>query len=270
MKTALALGFFMALSLVLSFTWFRGVTRPRGPSNRATSEWQWSETANPTDASIPTPSSDNSTAVNPIVSPSSAVAEAHSGEPRLAEVLQVATAGPKVEGFPETVIVREGNSRHSLTYTGKFIRKRWFLHLYEIASYIEAPQNGSTDNLLDALLRDGTRRVYLLRFLKPLPGSQIHGAIEEEIALTFTDVDMPRLRPNIDNFTRPFGNGSNTGDMVYLVWLPGGRSFSSFGDPQNVSLIARDVPLARAIWRIWAGENSGPERAGLVRRFASE
>lgn len=75
----------------------------------------------------------------------------------------------------------------------------------------------------------------------------------ETVDDSFDDVDVERLRSNIEFFVDRFANGSNEGDETYIVWLPGGRSYCSFDDPDAISLVAVDVPLARAIWRIWAG-----------------
>src|SRR5690606_27840072 len=142
--------------------------------------------------------------------------------------------------------------------------------LYSIASYVEEPKAGNSNELLDRLLSDGPRKVYILRFLKPLPGNQILNAIREEIDATFQDADMERLKENIDNFVQIFAEGSSTGDEVYMVWLPQGRLYCSFKKQDELKMIAQDIPLARAIWRIWAGEQSGEERLSLVERFSNQ
>lgn len=185
--------------------------------------------------------------------------------------IRVAPSKRQIQGFPDSVTVFDTKGRYETTYTGKLLRMRRLVvvpvRLYEIASYTPSPQRGETEALLQQLLVDGAPKVYIIKFLIPLPGRTILKDIYDEIHATFTDVDMVRLGPNIDRFVQQFAKGSKRGDYVYILWLPGGRVYSSFGNPDKVEFIGEDVPLARAIWRIWAGPNS-PERNGLVQQYA--
>lgn len=194
-------------------------------------------------------------------------------EKPLSTVLQVKVSEELIEGFPKSVTVVDGDKQYKVDYTGNFIRMKQLLvfpiHLYAIASYVQAPKEGDTEALLDEMLVDGTPRVYLLRMLKTIPGKAVMNAIEEEINTYFVDVDMDKYGKDIQRFTAQFGNGATRDDIVYMVWLPGGRVFSGYNAPDKVQLVAQDLTLARAIWRIWAGEHSGPERVGLVERFAT-
>lgn len=188
-------------------------------------------------------------------------------------VISIQVAKELENGFPKSLTIHEAGRTFQAQYTGQFTRVRKLLifpvKVYTIASYVEAPNQGDTQGLLDSLLTDGPRKVYVLRFLRSLTGKQILGAIREEIDLTFDDVDMVRLQSNIDRFCENFANGSSPGDLVYIAWLPGGRLCTSFNKPEHVEMIAEDIPLTRAIWRIWAGANAGAERVGLVERYAN-
>ena len=188
--------------------------------------------------------------------------------------VKVVLAQEQVEGFPETVTIHTGNEELLTELTGHFTRSRNLLlitlNLYEIASYVEAPEKGETELLLNGLLEDNCPKVYLIRFRMKLPGKAVLKAITDEINATFTDVDMDRLKENIDRFVGQFAGGASAGDMIYVARLPGGLVYSSINAPEHLGLIAEDQPLARALWRIWAGETSGPERVGLVKRFATD
>jgi hypothetical protein len=142
--------------------------------------------------------------------------------------------------------------------------------VYDIASYVIEPKKGDKFELLDGLLQDGPTKVYVIRFLSNLPGRKIMNDIYDEINSTFGDVDVPRLKPSIDSFCTTFKNGSRKGDLVYLVWLPGGRIYSAFNTPEKVHLIGQDKPFAKAIWRIWAGEQFGEKRITLVSQYTRE
>lgn len=178
-----------------------------------------------------------------------------------------------VDGFPEVIKVIDGPRTCDVRYMGKIKRSRGVVILsiktYEIAAYIDEPTRQPTGELLDELLLDGRPKVYLIRFVNPLPGRAILKDIYTEINTTFTDVDMKRLKSNIDRFCQQFARGSSTGDLISIVWLKQGRVYSCFDAMDKVEFIGQDIPLARAIWRIWAGPQCGPERVDLVSRFAT-
>lgn len=186
--------------------------------------------------------------------------------------IRLSVAPKTITGFPEVVTVHAGNEEFTARLTGRFTRTRSILFIplrvYEIASYIEGPVSGTEKSaMLDDLMQEGKREVYLLRFLRSLSGSQILTAIREEINWTFTDVDMKKVGKEVERFVQTFANGSTANDLVYLVRLPGGRIYCSYNKPEALELICTDLPLSRAIWRIWAGETAGPERFGLVEQL---
>lgn len=187
--------------------------------------------------------------------------------------IAVAPSTDLVEAFPSTVTVHDGDKTYVARYTGQMRRvKPVFvlpINVYDIASYVIEPKEGETLKLLDGLLVDGATKVYLLRFLNNLPGKKISDDIYDEINETFTDVDVDRLKPSIDKFVTQFKGGSKKGDVVYIVWLPGGKVYSAFNTSDRVHFIGQDVPFARAIWRIWAGPKFGEKRLSLVSRYAT-
>jgi hypothetical protein len=188
--------------------------------------------------------------------------------------IRVELGEKKIGNFPEIVTIEGCERRYVTHFTGKLDRAKSFvittLPTYELAAYCEKPHHGKTETLLDGMLVDGSPRLLMLRFKNALPGRAILSDIYGEIQASFGDVDFPRLKPNIDRFVQQFGRGSRKGEVVYLVWLPGGRVYSGFGTPERLQLISEDEALARAIWRIWCGPQSGPERVHLVERFADD
>jgi hypothetical protein len=189
----------------------------------------------------------------------------------VARQVQVEPSGETVEDFPAFIEVVDGSKRYRCEYTGQFRRTKKVLveiKTYDIASYVLEPEKGETLKLLDGLLVDGKAKVYMLRFISALRGQMIMNDIYDRINSSFDDVDVDRLQKNIDDFVSVFKSGSQKGDIVYIVWLPGGRVYSSFNQANPVPYIADDVPFARALWRIWAGPTFGDIRFNLVRRFA--
>lgn len=202
------------------------------------------------------------------------VVEGPPPEPKSKEIpriVQVKTSEEKIDGFPKSIEIQAGDQHFSANYTGNVIRKKVVLILpvrtNNVASYVIDPKEGDADELADSLLVDGEPRALILKFAMRLPYTFIADDINTEIAETFTDVDVPRLRKNIDRFINKFSNGSQTGHLVYFVWMPGGRVYIGYETPNEVELIAEDVPFARALWRCYAGRQE-PDRADLVKQYA--
>ncbi|MFO0947679.1 MAG: hypothetical protein U1D30_17445 [Planctomycetota bacterium] len=185
--------------------------------------------------------------------------------------VKVKVSESSIDDFPESVEIEYGDESILATYTGHLVKRKKVLVLpvetNRVACYVVDPQEGDGDALADALMVDGYPRALLLRFTRRLPGSFIANDIEENIRKTFTDVDVPRLRSNIDRFVQKFANGSAPGHKVYFVWMPGGRVYIGYETPNNVELIAEDVPFARALWRCYVGRDQ-PDRTDMVKRYA--
>ncbi len=190
---------------------------------------------------------------------------------KISRQIRVEPSKEITEDFPSFIEVHDGDKRYRCEYTGQFRRTKKViveLKTYDIASYVVEPQKGETLKLLDELLVDGKAKVYMLRFISALRGQMIMNDIYDRINSSFDDVDVDRLQKNIEDFVSVFKSGSQKGDIVYIVWLPGGKVYSAFNTADPVPYIADDVPFARALWRIWAGPTFGDIRFNLVRRFA--
>ena len=190
----------------------------------------------------------------------------------LPDPVGVITSGKGENHFPGNARVLADGQEVLTHFTGQLTRYANLyvvkLPVYSIASFLENPgAGGDAEGILANMLEDGLTRVYVIRFERNVSGAQLEDAFRKEIEATFSDVDMPRLKPRIDTVLAQFGKGAKKGDMVYMVWRPGGRLHCGFGNPHAIGPVAVDIPLARAFWRIWAGEHNG-DRTELVRGVA--
>lgn len=175
--------------------------------------------------------------------------------------------------FPDQVVVVEGGRRSTLSMTGSYVRFKKVLfatiNIYEVASYVVDRPTGSTEEMLDAIWRHDGTKVYLLRFLFPVPGWELRQAIQDEMARSFHDVSIDDHKEELDRIRTAFGTGAAASDVFYLVRLPGNRIYLGVRNEKDLSLVTTSPPLARAIWRMWAGPTAEPGRAGLVKLLES-
>ena len=174
--------------------------------------------------------------------------------------------------FPDSVAVWENDRKIVLAASGNYTRSRPLpligdVSVYEVASYLEFPPTGSTEEMLASIWRDDGSKVYLLRFLFPLPGWQLRKAVHDEMARSFDDVPVEEHQEAIDRLLKTFEGGASTGDVFYLVRLTGNRILLGVRDEKNLQLVTDSPALARAIWRMWAGPTAEPGRSGLVGRL---
>ncbi|MBY0586525.1 chalcone isomerase family protein [bacterium] len=265
-------GLLVILAVGAGSTWYflfgqtKGLKRRGKPINNITAQAQTpaaqsSELGSPQPGG-PEPEAHATTGSAPLTdSPAEAVSR----------TIRVQPTKETVEDFPAFIDVTDGSNQYHCQYTGQFRRTKKIIveiKTYDIASYVVEPSRGQTLELLDGLLVDGKAKVYMLRFISSLTGKMIMNDIYDRINSSFDDVDVDRLQQNIENFVSVFQNGSKPGDIVYIVWLPGGKVYSAFNSADPVPFIAHDFPFARALWRIWAGPTFGDVRFNLVRRFA--
>jgi hypothetical protein len=193
------------------------------------------------------------------------------GNAAMLPTLKVTPSENTIDDFPETVTISDGSRELEVRYTGRILRKRAVvlipMRIYEIASYVEEPAEGDTETLLDGLLVDGRAKLFIIRFLMPLPGKAILNDIRIALEESFGDVDMNEVDEEIQRFCSQFGRGSSRGDLVHIVWLKGGKVFSAFEAPERLEYIAEHEAMARAIWRIWTGPES-ENRIDLVQRYS--
>lgn len=193
--------------------------------------------------------------------------------PAPSPTIAVIPSQEEIEGFPAQITVRDGEQAFVAEYTGQFRRTKEFvlsIDVYDIASYVVEPTHGETLELLDGLLVDGKVKVYVIRFLNSLPGRPLMNDIYNDINTSFTDVDLEKLQENVDRFCLQFQDGSRRGDTVFMAWLPDGKVYSGFNTTDPLTLLAHDIPFARALWRNWSGPRRGDLRFNLVRNYATD
>jgi hypothetical protein len=208
----------------------------------------------------------------PHLAANAAAAAALDDPSTLPEPVGVITAGKAENHFPDSARVQADGEEVETRFAGQLTRYANLyvvkLPVYSVAAYLEPPDTGrDAEGILQNMMVDGLTRVYVIRFERNVSGAQLEDAFRKEIDATFGDVDMPRLKPRIDTVLAQFGKGAKKGDRVYMVWRPGGRLHCGFGNPHAIGPVAVDIPLARAFWRIWAGEQNA-DRTELVRGIA--
>jgi hypothetical protein len=180
---------------------------------------------------------------------------------------QESVVEPSTEkSFPATVTLSSGEKQHTLQITGVAVRKKFVFKVYGMAHYAEDPQSGSTNELLQAMRKDGKAKQITMDFAREVTVEQIRGAYSDGFKENASAADLTSLKPSIDAFLGYFDAPVKENETFILRWFPGGKIVPVIGGKERPAIV--DQKFAELLWSIWFGEESIVDREDLVARIA--
>ncbi len=163
--------------------------------------------------------------------------------------------------FPVAIEAQAAGHPVRLTLTGAALRKKAFLKLYTIASYL---QDGVAAKTADQLAAADGVKVLVLVMEMDVAGQDIVDGMRSGVRLNHpADAFAPELA-QIGQFLR--GKRLEKGDRVTLIAAPGtGLRCQVAG---KADAVVGDAAFARAVWDIYLGRRnvSDAVKSGLVSR----
>ena len=162
--------------------------------------------------------------------------------------------------FPLQVSFQVNGKDYLLKATGVSTRKKFFVKVYTIASYLQTGLPASSgDNLLQQIMQDNTAKQLTLKW--------VHDASSDKIQEGYHDsfnkvLNGSQLQNEVNTFVGFFKQGAKVGDEHILRWAPGGYVEVFVNGNKVGSLTNSD--FAKALWSIWFGPNSVVDRDSLV------
>ena len=164
-------------------------------------------------------------------------------------------------GFPQQVSFSADGKNYRLDLTGTSTRKKFFVKVYDIASYLEDDAHHSGDIISDILNNDNAKQL-TIKWLHDATVDQIHNGYRESLDKVLGDSRTGPMAEDIDHFLSFFNQEARVGDQHVLRWLPGGTVEVSINDARAGSL--KDKDFAKELWLIWFGAHSVVNRDDLV------
>jgi hypothetical protein len=150
---------------------------------------------------------------------------------------------------PEPVQAKVDNKSVKLVPTGSAFRKKLFVKVYKIDSYIQEGARVRTAEELAA--SDSAKRLHLT-MERTVDGAEMAGAFEEAIRRNYP---APAFEAEIKQLTESMkGHSADKGEHVYLTHTPGEGLHCLL--PGKIDVVIRNPQFSRAVWDIYLGKNN--------------
>lgn len=158
--------------------------------------------------------------------------------------------------FPDTVTVDHGGKQYLLKATGTGTRKKFFVKVYSVASYLQdgVHPGESTADKINAILSDSNAKQLTLKWVHEADAEKVQTGYKEAFKNALSDADFNKFQNEFNQYLKLFDGPIKKGDEHILRWFPGGdieilvngNKVGSFHNPE----------FAKAIWTIWFGTRS--------------
>jgi Chalcone isomerase-like len=166
------------------------------------------------------------------------------------------------EAFPKEVSFTHDGKDYQLQCTGVATRKKFFIKVYSIASYLQKGAESKSGDKFQLFGQDDNAKQLTLKWVHEASPKQVQEAYQESFKNAFSDADYTRLKGDIDRFTQFFNGGAKKGDQQILRWLPGGYVEVILNGQRAGSLTNKD--FAKGLWSVWFGQKSPVDRNNLI------
>lgn len=172
------------------------------------------------------------------------------------------------EAFPSEVTFETNGKKYELQATGVATRKKLFIKVYSIASYLQKDAFKPNVNLLSEILSDANAKQLTIKWVRNVDSAKIQETYLESFHKAFPGDKFAQYQAEITTFLQFFSQGVHKGDEFILRWLPTGVIEVLVNNRKTGSVINKGFALG--LWDIWFGENSVVNRDGLLSIKASQ
>lgn len=164
--------------------------------------------------------------------------------------------------FPSEVNFEYNGKQYHLQATGTATRKKFFVKVYSIASYLEKGSENMNPNVLQDIMQSNKAKQLTLKWVHEAGADKVRNGYQESFHKALSDAQYNQLINPIENFIQFFNQDVQKGAEHVLRWLPDGMVQVII----NGNLVGRiqNQQFAQALWSIWFGENSVVNRDQLI------
>ena len=163
--------------------------------------------------------------------------------------------------FPSKVTINANGKEYTLNETGTSTRKKFFVKIYVIASYLDVASKVNASNKFEAFTNDAYAKQLTFKFVHEVSVDKIREAYSESL----NNIDpnlVSQLQGEIQKFIGFFNEPIPVGEEQIFRWLPGGN-VEILINGKKVGNITNKA-FAQALWSIWLGDKSVVNRDDLT------
>jgi hypothetical protein len=169
------------------------------------------------------------------------------------------------ETFPSRVSFEHDGKQYKLNTTGVATRKKFFVKVYSIASYLQegvTPSGSSTLDKVQAILNDQNAKQLTFKWVHDVSAAKVQEAFNESLKSAIPEADYAQLQGDVNKFLQFYNQEVHKGDEHFLRWLPGGYIEVILNGKKAGSIT--NTELAKGLWSIWFGPKSVVDRDSLL------
>lgn len=164
--------------------------------------------------------------------------------------------------FPREVSFENEGKQYHLQATGVATRKKFFVKVYSIASYLQnGGESQSTDKFQKIMLDDNAKQL-TMKWVHEGSADKVQDGYRESFKNAVSGSQYDQLQNEIGKFVGFFNKDVQKGDEHILRWLPGGYVEVIINGKQAGNIT--NPEFAKALWNIWFGSRSVVDRNNLV------
>ncbi|MGB2957619.1 MAG: chalcone isomerase family protein [Bacteroidota bacterium] len=170
--------------------------------------------------------------------------------------------------FLREVTLSHDSTEYTLTATGTTVRKKFFFKVYGMVHYMEDPQSGSVEEVIQSVLTEEKAKQIVMDFSRDVGGHQIQDAYRDGFKENATEEELKTIQADVDSFVNYYSAEIKENDQLLLRWLPGGTVVAIIKGEEQPPIT--NPTFARVLWTIWFGPDSIVDPEELVSLFSRE
>ncbi len=164
--------------------------------------------------------------------------------------------------FPKQISFEHDGKQFNLNATGVATRKKFFVKVYSVASYLQNVAEQAGSDKFQAFMQDDNAKQLTIIWVHDASAPQIQNGYRESFSKVLSESQYNQLQNEIEKFLRFFNRDAQKGNEHMLRWLPGGYVEVLINGKKVGSMT--NPAFAQALWSIWFGPGSVVDRNNLV------
>lgn len=159
------------------------------------------------------------------------------------------------KSFPQTVSFDYQGKTLNLSGTGVSTRKKFFVKVYSVASYIEDPSSVKGDDVFNNILNSKSAKQLSFQWVRNVKANKVQEGYRQSLGKVTSNA------AHIVKFADFFGD-VKSGDKHTIRWLPDGTLTVSINGEEKGKM--QNEQFAKDVWSVWFGKSSVVDRNKLV------
>jgi hypothetical protein len=163
--------------------------------------------------------------------------------------------------FPSEVSFDSNGKTYQLQATGVATRKKFFVKVYSVASYLQ-DATAKTANIAEEILNPNKAKQLTMKWVREAPINKVQEGYIESFQNSLQPQAFNSLQNDINTFVLYFNQPVKAGDEHVLRWIPT-DTIEVIINGKKVGEI-KNEQFAKSLWTIWFGPRSVVNKDALL------